>query len=79
MEIARSNPLPIRFSFDPKSLLRQIVEGFARELLGAPALERARMAQAPSLATREPGLARTAPPARAHPVRRQRAYAPRWG
>jgi hypothetical protein len=79
MEIARSTPLSIRFSFDPRSVLRQIVEVLARGFREASEHDHVRMAQVLGLSAYEPRLAREQPSSRGHAGSRASAYAPRWG
>jgi hypothetical protein len=71
MEIAPSHALSIPFSFDPKSLVRQIVELLASRFGGAPGHDHLRL--------HERGLARVELVSRVHSGRRPGAYAPRWG
>jgi hypothetical protein len=79
MEIARSNPLSIRFHFDPKRLLRQIADMFAAEFRAAPEDGHLRTAQVLTLPTYESRLAQIAVAAHARPNSRASSYAPRWG
>jgi len=79
MQIARSNPLSIPFSFDPKCIVRQILALLEREFGGAAADRHMGTAQAPGLAAYEPRLARGSLTSQPHKGRRLSPYAARWG